>query len=439
MSSSELDVISRGNRDNPDECFREVIKYWLRGSNHKCTWSGIVSALRARSVGYLCLARSIEQQYMETNHPEEIETEVDDNSGQADEIFHCPCCRCSLESYLEEGCQSSHSNVFPYLDVKNLDEDIKDDLIQTLTNDLAEIMTCFAELLDNTAMSIRSRGDPTAIVERLTFRALGLGAYDHPRIQKPLLREDEVELKCSKTVDAAFIILRRHMSFFNFELLQYIINCEELCTNNDRKRMEEYCSKFDKFCRRKVFEVPPDSYGQPRSDGKRKSFVVLMTRHEEEQNLVCVRAVKHKIANILKLKYSTLHLHRIDEGSLILVFSVPEFVAQCLFPLDDLLKAELKAKGFTIFSSISSAYCLSKDREMETVKPLKVEGHTSPSSTLPFNESSLSDDRDMKLVELSSYATPADYPYYIKKIIVHYLGYGYCHILGYHSQLLIPR
>ena len=343
MSLDDLDVIKRRCRDDPDECFPEVIKYWLRCSSHKPTWSRIVAALRTQLVEYFSLARKIEQQYMETNQSEEIETAVDDNSRQADEIFHCPCGRCSLESYLERGCQCSEicsNNLFPYLNITNLDEDIND-LIQTLTNDLAEIMTCFAELLDNTAVSIRSRGEPPAIVERLTFRALGLGAFDHPQIQKPLLREDETELKCSKTVDAAFIILRRHMSFFNFELLQHTINCEDLCTNNDRKRMEEYCSKFDKFCRRKVFEVPPDIYGQSRSDGKRKSFVVLMTRHEEEQNLVCVRTAKHKIATILKLKSSTLHLHRIDEGSLILTFSVPEFVAQFLFPLNDLVKGRL--------------------------------------------------------------------------------------------------
>ena len=84
-------------------------------------------------------------------------------------------------------------------------------------------------------------------------------------------------------------MLMKHSSFLD-ELLQHIIHCEELCTNDDRQRMEKYCDKFDTFCRRKVFEVPPDVYGPPRSDCKRKSFVVLMTKHESEPNLVCVRA-----------------------------------------------------------------------------------------------------------------------------------------------------
>ena len=215
MSSSDLDTIRRRCRDDPDECFTEVIKCWLRDSNHKPTWSKIIRALTAQSVGFSHLAMEIERkfQHMDANQSEEIETEVDDNSEQANEFFHCPCGRCSLESYLDKGCQYTNSkkSLFPYLDVTNLDENSKDDLIQTLTNDLAEIMNCFAEVLYKTAVSIRRRGEPAVIVERLIFRALGIGAFDHPHIQKPLLKEDEIELKCSKTVDAAFIILRHHV------------------------------------------------------------------------------------------------------------------------------------------------------------------------------------------------------------------------------------
>ena len=423
MRSSDLDTIRKRCRDDPDECFTEVIKCWLRGCEHKPTWSNIIAALKAKSVGFSDLAKEIEKklQHMDTDHSEETKTEMDDNTKQANEFFHCPCGRCSLESYLEKGCQYTHSSnsLFPYLDVKNLDEDVKDDIIQTLNNDLAKIMNCFAELLDKTAVSIGRRGEPAVIVERLILRALSVGAFDHPCIQKPLLKENEIELKCSKTVDAAFIILRHHMSFFNFELLQHIINSEELCTHEDRKRMEVYCSKFDEFCRRKVFEVPPDVYGQPRSDCKRNSFVVLMTRHEEERNLICVRAAKHKIANILKLKVSTLHLHRIDEGSLLLVFSVPEFVAHCLFPLSDSLKAGLKEEGYIIYSTLSSEPCLFKDKEMPLINQLMLKDEPIKSHAIsPIDDSSLLEDRHTSLREQPSNILLADYPYGKKNLIL---------------------
>ena len=293
---------------------------------------------------------------MGTNQCEGIGTEEEVNSlDNVDEVFQCPCGECSLESYLDKGCPISMSDSFPYLDISNLNEGDKEDLVHKLSADVSEIMKCFAELLDRTSVSLGRR---RVSVQRLVMRALSLGAYESPSIQKPLVKENEMELRCSQTIDEAFIILRPHMSFFNFELLEHIINCEELCSADDRKRMTEYRSKFDKFCRRKVFEVSPTVFAQTNTElkkCKRKIFVVLVTEHEAEPNLVYVNAAKQKIATLLNLKPSTLHLHRIDIGSLILVFSVPEFVAQELFPLNPSLTANLKAGGYFVYFMATSS------------------------------------------------------------------------------------
>ena len=280
---------------------------------------------------------------------ERIEAEGNnDGCGDAYEVFHCPCGQCSLESYLEDGCPESNSDSFPYLDISKLDEDDKEDLTHQLSKDTSNMIMSFAKLFDETCVSLEER---EISVQRVVVRALSLGAYESQTIQKPLLSEDEKELKRSKTIDEVFIVLRPHMSFFNFELLKHITDCIKLCSDSDRKRMNEYISKFDAFCKRKVFEVPPGAVGQPTSKlkkRKRKVFAVLMTKHEAEPNLVFVNAAKQKIAELLKLKPSTLHLHRIDEGSIIFVFSVPSFIARKLFPLKPSVAAKLKDEGFLI-------------------------------------------------------------------------------------------
>ena len=266
-------------------------------------------------------------------------------------MFRCPCGLCSLESYIEDGCPTSNSDSFPFLDITKLDEDDKEDLTQQLSKDTSDMIMCFAKLLDETCVSLENQG---VSVHRVAMRALSLGAYESQTIQKPLLSEDEKELRCSKTMDEAFLVLRPHMSFFNFELLKHITDCKGLCSDNDRERMDEYISKFDAFCKRKVFEVSPGAVGQTTSNlkkRKRKAFAVLMTKHEAEPNLVFVNAAKQKIANLLKLKPSTLHLHRIDEGSIMLVFSVPNFVAKKLFPLKLSTVAKLKDEGFLVLAS----------------------------------------------------------------------------------------
>ena len=215
----------------------------------------------------------------------------------------------------------------------------------------------FAKLLDTTCVSLKKQG---VVVQSLAMRALSLGAYESDTVQKPLLSEDEKELRNSKTVDEVFLILRPHVSFFNFELLKHITNSTELCSDSDRERMEEYniIVKFDAFCQCKVFEIPPGAVGQTTSKlkkQKRKAFVVLLTKHEAEPNLVFVNAAKQKIANLLKLKPSTLHLHRIDEGSILLVFSVPNFVAEKLFPLKKSVLANLKNEGFLLSAPPTAA------------------------------------------------------------------------------------
>ena len=253
-----------------------------------------------------------------------------------------------MESYLDKGCPKSGSDAFPYLDLCNLDEDDKEDLKHKLCQDIADIIQSFAEVFDETCASIDKRGVP---VHTLARRALSLGAYKSPKVQKPLLADEKRSLMSSGSIDEAFTILGSHMSFFNFELLKHITDSTQLCTDDDRKRMEDYCNKFDEFCRRKVFEISPSAVGQSTATlkkHKRRTFAVLLTKHEDEPNLVYVNAAKQKIASMLNLKPSTLHVHRIDEGSLILVFSVPEFVCKKLFPLKPSVKAMFKAEGFIV-------------------------------------------------------------------------------------------
>ena len=265
-------------------------------------------------------------------------------------MFRCPCGQSSLESYIEDGCPKSNSDSFPYLDISKLDEDDKEDLTQQLSKDTTAMIKRFANLLDETSTSLAAR---RVSVQRLALRALTLGAYESEEILKPILSEDEQKLMNSSSIDETFLILRPHMSFFNFELLKHITDCKELCSDSDRERMDGYVSEFDTFCKHKVFEVSPGAVGQttPKlKKRKRRAFVVLMTKHEAEPNLVFVNAAKQKLANLLKLKPSTLHLHRIDEGSIILVFSVPNFVAKKLFPLKPSTVARLKDKGFLVLA-----------------------------------------------------------------------------------------
>ena len=262
-------------------------------------------------------------------------------------MFRCPCGQCTFESYLKDSCPKSTKISYPYLDLSKLEDSDKIDLTSKLFQDIKVMKKSFGDLLFETCESLDDRGID---VHKLVRHALLLGVCESSS-NPPLLKEDEKDLLMTQSMTEAFVILKHYMSFFNFDLLKHITENQKLCTDDDRKRMEDYCIKFEKFCRRKVFEVPPAAFGVTTSKCKRTMFAVLMSKHDiSAMNLIDVNEAIEKIAELLELKRSTLYLHRIDEGSLILVFSIPTFVARKLFPLKPSVKAKLRAEGLLLLT-----------------------------------------------------------------------------------------
>ena len=237
-----------------------------------------------------------------------------------------------MDSYIQIGCPNSR---YPYLDMSKLSDDDKDNLAQILISHVEEIVESFSNLSLNTSVSLIRRN---VTVDRLR------NVVVHFSRDKSLSEA----LKRETTIDGVFSILGEHWSFFNYEILKFIIDREG--DDNDKKCLKAYLEKFEAFCKRKVFEVSCDSYGSEKCSSKkgRKLFVVVMEK-SMLQDLGDVKRAQHKIASILGITSAQLQLHQIDEGSVILVMSVPDDVAQELFPLSKNKVRELKMEGFTIF------------------------------------------------------------------------------------------
>ena len=155
----------------------------------------------------------------------------------------------------------------------------------------------------------------------------------------------------SISIDQVFSHLSLEMSFFNHKTLKRIINV--LGDGDDKERLAYYSKEFQEFCMRKVFEVEPGpcTRGQRLYQlTERKPFAIVLPMGEETlQNLEDAASIKETLADILDVPPATLHLHRIDRGSIILVFSVPESIAEELFPLPKEKLALLRAKGMVLF------------------------------------------------------------------------------------------
>ena len=271
-----------------------------------------------------------------------------------DPKFHCPCGKCTLEAYLQHGCPDGH---FPYLELSKLDQHEREDLIQLLSKETKEIIICFTNLIDSTCFSLNERGVTT---QELAHRVLELGVYSSPIVvQKPLMSEERTELMKSKTIAGSFLVLQPHMSFFNFDLLKHIIDGKSTGSDEDRKKLVDYEKKFKQYCTRRIVEVPRGAIGLSSTDlSKKQPFSMLVHKGNplSELSLEDIKTTKRDIATLLGVKSSTLYLHKIDEGSLILVFSVPEFVARKLFPLSPAQRDTLKENGFFLFASCDAKH-----------------------------------------------------------------------------------
>jgi hypothetical protein len=217
-----------------------------------------------------------------------------------------------------------------------LSKEDQEDLNYILEKDTTKIMDSFADLSNATCNSlIRER----VAVDKLVRVAVISNSSLHDK------------LIGSTSVDQVFTHLAPEMSFFNHETLAKIIH--ELGDQADNDRLADYSKEFIKFCKRKVFEVEPGrcTCGQRLSQLKRRKLfaVVLPTGEEALQNLGDAVSIKKKLADVIGVSPAALHLHRIDRGCVILVFSVPDSIAEELFPLPKEKLALLKEKGMVLF------------------------------------------------------------------------------------------
>ena len=236
-----------------------------------------------------------------------------------------------------------------------LDPDDKIDLEARLITDAETIGQGFALLCWKARDSFEQRG---ITPQTLASALLDLTVYKDPSASScfiPLLKEKEEALKRAQSVHETFDALRPHMSFFNYEILQFLI--EGKGSDDDKVALATFLTNFEKFCRRHVFEVPFTTYsnGHRLDNHKTKQRLhVKVTKHFKAAflikseavpstsdtsqarnicssklgiNLEDAKNIQRKLACILDLNPSSLFLDTILEGSVILTFLHPMCVS----------------------------------------------------------------------------------------------------------------
>ena len=200
----------------------------------------------------------------------------------------------------------------------------------------------------------------------LTSAVLVLTEYDDPAIGKPLLEREKEVLMKAQSVDQIFDVLRPHMTFFNYEILEFII--QEMGSSNDKRNLQKFIQEFRRFCKRSVFEIPANVLGhsaeklidqqkfcvkitkqfkaallvqckeqsepdlqttsstQPSSSDEAREGMILCAP-ELGISLEDAKHIQRKLASVLKLKVSSIYLDSALSGSTILTFLLPSHIS----------------------------------------------------------------------------------------------------------------
>ena len=219
----------------------------------------------------------------------------------------------------------------------------------------------FASLLVNVINSFKCQGiDP----RELASSVLALTEYEDPAIGNPLLERHKDNLMKAQTVDHTFDVLRPHMTFFNYEILEFLI--EEMGSPNDKHKLQKFLQEFRRFCRRSVFEIPPNVLGHSAEKViDQQKFCVKITKQfkaalliqctkqsepvsqtasstqlsssAEDREGICApelgisledaKYIQRKLASLLRLKVSSIYLDSVSSGSTILTFLLPSHIS----------------------------------------------------------------------------------------------------------------
>ena len=160
---------------------------------------------------------------------------------------------------------------------------------------------------------------------------------------EPIYKDSECgflrnELMKVETVDDVMSLVSEYSSFFNYQMLQNIIN--NLGGEQDKRNLAKYLKDFAEYAKRTVFEGPCE-VGRMNEEGH-ANMIVKVDKSYVSYTVNCLNDFSVELKKILdKSSNVMISLCRIEPGCLKLTFQMPLFLQQHIFPLSDDQEAAL--------------------------------------------------------------------------------------------------
>ena len=254
--------------------------------------------------------------------------------------FGCGCGECTFFSFIESGCPNpiTSASSFPYLDVGGLTHEQKQDLEDRLMFESRGIMLKFQHVVSVARKSLMRQG---VTVDELLSCLTILETFD-PVKKEPMSPNCYTDVMNAETIPKIFIALRNYVSFFNYDIIDLIIN--DLGTEEDKQELQKYKDEFQLYAKRRIYQCLPQ-FG-PVSETGQTNIFVKVDAHYESYTVQELRDFQQRLSEILHISLQrVLHLCRVEKGCFQLTFQVPSVVQRRIFPLSSEQERALVAEG----------------------------------------------------------------------------------------------
>ena len=132
------------------------------------------------------------------------------------------------------------------------------------------------------------------------------------------------------------------MSFFNYHLIEHIIDM--LGTEEIKAELKKYKTNFQEYAKRRVYECP-SQFGPVSKVGHADIIVKIDSRYEN-YTLTEIEDFGQELSDLLEVSSKgVLRLCWVQKGCFQLMFQIPSFLKEEIFPLSREQERALAAKG----------------------------------------------------------------------------------------------
>ena len=239
-------------------------------------------------------------------------------------------------------------HVFICLDIVQVIDKCPGVSIEGLKHESNEIEGKFAKLVASTYQSLIARNisKESLVACLMGFNCLtkvfrgGPEMSEMSKFRKQRRKFDDP----SASMTTVWNIIGDYFSFFDYDVLEIIV--DTLGTNKDKQKIAEYKKSFKAYASRRLF-IEVTSKNDPSPNEWNVLLFVMLDSSYDDCEIGHLKKLKANLSEILTLSDSVLVLRKIRKGSIHLVFEIPDFITEVVFPLSPDQESALGELGVT--------------------------------------------------------------------------------------------